>query len=508
MEKRNLDKKLLIKSIAFYFVFILINYIYFTRDYYSSIQSSGNFTKYTQMLIIAAILGLIYGTILLIINMFKFKEHHIFFIIALLVGITFITIIPIGNGNDEMSHFLRIYEITEKYTSSNFKDDSSFPPGFESFYYFSYDTKKYSDYISNYSDFNTNSEEVVNMNDKYWNTKMYAPIQYLPQIIGIIICKLFTSNILIMGYCGRIFGFIFWLFFCTLAVKLVPDKKLFFITICLLPINIVSAICLSGDTITNAIILLFIAIIYKMKSEKEIITTRSKVLLFALCIVISLCKVIYLPFIFILFLLDKNQFNSKKDYFAFIIFTIIMNIIIGGIWFAISLNVGSQNTNTSDQIKYMLRQPIDFLTISIRTLYACGERYILEFTTGQELFCNGKLEIYGIFSYIIGLICIISIFTDEKSFELSKIQNLLVIFIIVLTAGLIFSAEYVQWTSQFGIGHFIILGIQGRYFIPIFMLLCFINNKVKISGINNQTLINFIYILEMPIIYQTLSFFL
>ena len=62
------------------------------------------------------------------------------------------------------------------------------------------------------------------------------------------------------------------------------------------------------------------------------------------------------------------------------------------------------------------------------------------------------------------------------------------------TGLLICTAIYIQWTSLWEVGRDSILGIQGRYFIPVVALLIFFVNKTKFET-NPKTLINILIIM-------------
>ena len=169
---------------------------------------------------------------------------------------------------------------------------------------FQIDTSEYTynNYIENFNDF-AKSDGYVDMSNEYKNTKLYPAIQYLPQAIGVGIGRLLTDNLLIIGYFGRLFGMIFWILCCTYAIKIIPNKKTFFSMIILMPIHLITVSALSGDTIINAVSVLFIAIIYKNFYNKEILSKKDRILILVTSIMIAVCKIVYLPLVFLILLL-------------------------------------------------------------------------------------------------------------------------------------------------------------------------------------------------------------
>ena len=89
------------------------------------------------------------------------EMHKKFFLLALTFGILYMVICPFGTGTDEVSHFLRTYEISSKYTTLHYEDTTEFPRAFLklSDYRSSYDTG-YKEYYYGYSGFYMQGDEI------------------------------------------------------------------------------------------------------------------------------------------------------------------------------------------------------------------------------------------------------------------------------------------------------------------------------------------------------------
>ena len=206
-----------------------------------------------------------------------------------------------------------------------------------------------------------NSPEKRDLIDEYWNIKLYSPLQYVPQAIGVTAGRLISDNIVVIGMCGRVTGYIFWLALCTYAIKLMPNKKVFLMILCLLPINIFSAIAISGDTVTNAVCMLFIAMIYRKMYLEEKINKKEKIILILTACMLALCKIVYLPFVTLVFMLKEPNFESKKELRRFCILLIIASVIVGLAWFV----VGSSNLATSNEASPIQTTSFDSHTTNI-----------------------------------------------------------------------------------------------------------------------------------------------
>ena len=479
-------------------------------DYYSMyLELSLESRKITRIVII--FVALVFDITWHFIKKDKVDVHKKFIALALIFGIIYFSISPFGSGNDEVSHFLRIYEISEKYVTFEKKEINDFSPVFQKLE----DYKKaeditYKKYLEEFNEFELNDSEKMDLTHLYWNIKLYSPLQYLPQVIGVTIGRIISNNILIIGMFGRITGFIFWLTICTYSIKMVPNKKTFFTILCLLPINLYSAVCLSGDTVTNAMCVLFLATIYKLIYTDEKITKKEKIILLISSCMIALCKIVYLPIVFLTLLLKADNFNNKKSFIKFVCILIILSSIIGLGWLKLGSRIlGTVNSLSKKQVEFILQDPIRYCLIMIETLEEKGTDYIYQLVTGNELLSNGKTIVFSIVSYTISIILMLSLFVvdEDKNVKVDFLRKLMVYGIILGIIVLIITAIYIQWTSLFEIGRRIVAGIQGRYFIPVVAMGIFVIDGVNLK-MKRENLIYMLSLLQFPIFFLIMNTFM
>ncbi len=507
-EIENNKKLKFIISQIFYFLFATIIIMYFRNVVFKAEENIKNILQITMIIIAISIDG-----ILVIFKKTKLEVYKQFIILASVLGIFYFTLTPFGNGTDEVSHFLRVFEISRKYTNIHIQEDTTFPPAFSKLVdYKNSILIKYENYINEFDAFSMNSDERRDLIKEYWNIKLYSPIQYIPQVIGVTVGRVLSDNIIVIGMFGRITGYIFWVVLCAISIKLVPNKKTFFLILCLLPVNIFSAVCISGDTVTNAVCTLFIALIYRKVYLKEKINKKEKFLLLILCCMIALCKIVYLPFVMIILLLKEENFENKKELKKFVIITIALSVIVGLSWLVIgSMNLVNSNASSTEQLKFILSNPLEYCMIIMRTLTQKGAQYIYQLCTGDELMCHAKTTIYPIVSYIVSICLLMSLFVNEdsKALEINTLRKVWTMLIMFGTSLLIITAIYIQWTSLAGIGKIgneIILGIQGRYFIPVVALMIFAFNKTRLET-DKKYLITGAILMQFPVLCQIINVF-
>lgn len=499
------DKNFIISQI-FYWIFIAVTVFYFKEGVFETKAVIENI-----LVVGILIISIVLDVVLVIFNKREVEYHKQFIVLAAILGLFYFIVTPFPNGTDEGSHFLRVFKISQKYTTLHYEENSLFPIAFQkAMDYNNNRDMTYEHYANEFEAFSMNTVERKDLNQYYWNMKLYSPVQYIPQVLGVIAGRLISDNVIIIGMCGRVTGYIFWMALCAYAIKLMPNKKLFLMILCLLPVNIFSAVCISGDTVTNAVCTYFIAFIYRKVYLKEKLTPKEQIIATLTACMIALCKIVYLLFVTLVLLLKYNNFESKKAWRKFVIILITLSVIVGLGWLIIgSMNLADANAASGDQTKYILNHPFQYILVILNTMTEKGAQYIFQLCTGDELMCHAKTTVYPIVSYIYSIILFLSVFMEEKKekIELNLLRKIWIFLIMLGTGLLIVTAIYIQWTSLWEVGNDMILGIQGRYFIPIAALLIFLINKSKFET-NPKTLINILIIMQLPVLCQIMQVFI
>ena len=243
------------------------------------------------------------------------------------------------------------------------------------------------------------------------------------------------------------------------------------------------AISLSVDPIVIAcsFLLLSLCLNIKYREENQIITLKEIILIYLLMIFIAGSKIVYLPICFIVLIIPKSKFKYSK--LLTIIPILLITILINVIWMKISFyysNYNSEISNNSQQIHFILNNIFGYFIIFLKTILVEYKIYIWSMV-GRDL-AWFSIHISDISYYIFLSLLTLLLFSDNniKSKEINIKIKCIIFIIISLTIGLMFTAIYVSWSP---VGNNIIVGIQGRYFIPIlfYIFILFSNDKFKID---------------------------
>ena len=390
---------------------------------------------------------------------FTFSVNHkiITYLVFFFVGLAYVFIFPNGSAPDENGHFYRAFEISEGKLIS--KKIEAYPNQVGNFLPIS---------LSDYKDKNaTISAQRAYIN--FANTALYSPLSYIPQALGIKVASIFTDNVSKIFTCGRIFNFLTCYLLCICALHFMPFAKNLLFIIIMLPITLQEIGSLAVDGFILSLVLFFLSYTLHLCYVKPKVCKRDIIILLSLSILISLCKIVYLVVLPVIYLIPKSKIEKNKLFVYF--FIPFIAIVCNFIWlyiasdFLIEFNVG---VNSSEQFKYILHHPLDYFFIFIKSIFVNG-LFVLESAFGHFL---GALTIS---THPLLWICFFVVFvyalTQQNIDSKIQINNFhrwvfLAIFLIGIVG--IYTALYIQWTP---LKSTFIDGVQGRYLLPLLTFL-------------------------------------
>ncbi len=331
--------------------------------------------------------------------------------------------------------------------------------------------------------------EFNNLNYTHNNTG-YSFLLYTASASGIKISSFFTSNPYIQFYTGRFFNLCAWLFLTFTAIKITPRFKWTFLVTALFPMTIYEGMSLSADSINNGFAFLYVAYtFYLAYNNKDKISTKELCFYIILSFLTPLTKGLFLLTL-LGYLIPKSKLKYK--YFilsSLIILTFFCQFIISSNSYILTAN----GVIPEARINLFRTEPFYVIQLFINTLIHKTTFYIQSsiLRLGWWLYINpAPTAIYLLFtSYIL------SITLEEKTSNIfdSLISVIITIIYILLTISL-----YYLTFSPIDTG--IIIGIQGRYFIPLYLVIApfvhsFIKLLLKPFNIHNTLIYNsYIYV--------------
>ncbi len=418
--------------------------------------------------------------------------YKIAFVAILLFGIMCALIVPISDVSDETEHMTRA-EITSRgvifphwtgdevgidrlfnVTEGEFSDECN-DVGFVSI-----ESIRFFDINRELTVFNTShDQDKINSSDfMYGSAFEQNPFYgYLPQAFGILIAKLLDLNVIWMLWLGRICNLICYAGLVSYAIKKVNCLKIPLLAVACIPITIYQAASMSIDSLFFGLSILVVAYFINFCTSKENSIEEKQIILFSiLCLLMALCKLPYLAFIFLLLFVPKEKYSNKK--MGIVIFSCIFLVALIGLAFSSFSTHALMHSwrsvynfnNPEQQWNFILNNHmylLDFLQQIFTDDLSFLVKGFFNFYGGNP---NGNHygDNYSLITILIQIFLTIILFTYPENIKFDLKTRAGTFFTVLL---IYVGTCFTQLFSWAYVGQ-LNLGINVRYFIPL-MFLCF-----------------------------------
>lgn len=422
-------------------------------------------------------------------SIFK-KPYFLFLLIAIPFGIIFVFFTPPFQAPDEDVHFYRSYQLSEfqiisqksnnvkpkigamlpsslQRTVKNFDSGLPFHPPWKVKLNILQDVFSYP----------------LNQDDKSFTilatAHVYSPVPYIASSAGILIGRLFELAPMKLLYLGRIFNLFAWTIIMYYAIKIIPIGKYLMMSLALMPMSLFIASTISADVITNSISYLVISFFLKLSYPEDRLSYFDVLKAAMLIALLSLTKQGYNLLCLLFLLIPLGKVSSRLRYFSLFVLIIMSALIPPFLWY--------------QSIKHLLPAPkmpaallgstdilgiISYYSLTIiKDIMIHGTFYIQSFI-GNLGHLDVPLPYYIVIGYFVLLIVLgITFSSNEKNISLRSRALMIAVFVIsYFIIVMIFSGFYGDPVA------YVVIGIQGRYFIPIALLLLMPLRSIRLSS--------------------------
>lgn len=308
-------------------------------------------------------------------------------------------------------------------------------------------------------------------------TASYAPLAYLPQAVGVGLARILQLPAIIGLYLGRVSNLAAWLVMAALAVHLIPRRKWLLAYIVLLPMAVFQAISLSADVTTVGLVLVFIAYILRCRESKAPLTYRQQITLLALGIVMSLTKPVMFSFLPLALLLPNRLLGTrlvawaKKAMFILVPFTMFVGWMV--LFAKSAVNAMAANgQNPAHQLSFIVHNPHSFVNVLWNTNFFSWGDTITKSMIGIFGWMDTPLAEWII---VVGFTCLTILMITKTNLDqkawLSRSEKYIVLLVMAAYWVGVSAALYMYYSP---VGFKIIVGLQGRYFLPLLLPLAIV----------------------------------
>ncbi|MDK2813943.1 MAG: hypothetical protein PWQ08_1198 [Clostridiales bacterium] len=431
----------------------------------------------------------------------KWEVHNLFLFSALILGLLYMVVYPPYGAHDEAVHIPATFARATAWQNGKWDFDpneeiairkSETRLGYiasradENQYYYFTETlleRGNSDYI----DITTKSAGFS--------------YEYTPQICGVLIARELNLGQTQTLYLAQIVALLVYTAIAYWAVRFSPFQELFAL-IALFPMTLRYSGSFSYDGFINAIALLYVALIFRLIYKVEKVTVKNFIPVLLFAVILAPCKVIYVPLCLLLFLIPKEKLQKKYLWGGFCATFSLSSVAV----FAMNFNQLSQRVvqdgvgigpwaNEVYTIPLLLQQPLEAIRLFVSS--SIENPVTLIFSSVTSIQHAGIPLIVSVFFIIIVCINV----SQERMNKIPTAHKWMFAFIIVAVQSLGYLAA-VTWTT---VGSYSIMGMQGRYLIPVLPLFFLLlshklrfkaeaKNLLFVSGLINSYVILFIFV--------------
>lgn len=468
--------------------------------------------KYFNIIFVVVIIGF---SVIYFLIVKKISIEKLYAITALFTGILFMLIITPYASSDEDNHIFKCYDMVNVIMGSKTADDPQDHWLRECDANTELDREvSMKNYLYVYEHFweKSDSDEMVlvHVDDVTYDTQ--AIIYYFPAVAGILLGRILNMGTVATYMLGRLFILAIYVLMTYFALKKIPVFKTGFALIMLMPSTISKAACISYDGLLMAYIFLFIAYTVYYIYNNRTLKVKDIVILVLSGLAMTVGKGgAYLPFLLLLFLIPKTNFGRKIPYPAIVTGAIVGSMLVYCLYnielFSDVAQSGQGTVNdlawTEEEgytLKYILTNPLKSMKVFINTFIQFGGlRYTELIGSGF-----GWLKVYVSEFYVAAytiILVIAGLNVNGEEFIFDKKQKILMSSIVVISSLLVIASMWLFWTP---VTYPYVVGVQGRYFIPMLVLVFFVtkNKIITIKKNLSNELVLAAVIVTIGIIYD------
>lgn len=438
--------------------------------------------KYFYLLILLGIL--LGGFLLVLLNLGRMRFELKSGILICYLSCFFAVAVPPLYAPDEGSHFITAYTQGSQWLGEDILDEDGRISGEREAEIFlktrePIGVNHYVEYIRGIGNrYNGLRDEKV--------TVLRSPLSmqhlgYFPQAFGVFLVRLFHGNGYQMFLLSRIFAGLVFSFLMYWAIRLTPVGKEIFAILGILPMTLQEVASFSYDSLLNGILFFQIAYLLYLAYKKNRVTWKDGLLLLGTTVVVVPIKFIYFILMGLGILIPSRKFGGLKNKIlcGLGLSSFATLLIVFSRLHQIQNAIASTGGSISDGLRIYslsdcLKAPLEVGGLFLRTLREFSSFY-LESMLGQYL---GRLDIdiSGGIILLFSFLLFLSVLQMEEERRLLKQEKWI---LGALCAGGVFVIFVVFLLSETYIGSDYILGIQGRYFLPLLPLaLLLFQNKI------------------------------
>ena len=398
------------------------------------------------------------------------KVETLLVLTLLIFGLPMIVLIPVGAGYDEEDHLVRVWELASfaLLPGEMSAQEMKYPTVFRDLAYRQEANSGLIDsgFWKKYA--RTSLYEHGFVRRELKTKSVYSPPLLLPQALAMRVGRATGLPVLPVLYACRAASLLSYLILVWLALRWIPFGKWILFVLAISPMALFQAATITPDAISNGIGFLFIAGSLNVAEKKEIGWREYRILTLLIFLLflakVNLIVLILLPIL----LIPPRRFAERRIYILLLGTTALLFLVEVAGWNLVATKYSdallANNANAGEQLRYILDHPLVFPTILLKDPFINGLTYLQGWINGYGYFFWTPPQIVSIF-FLVGLGAVLLIDSTREHVN----RKYRIVFILIFVAGYLATAVplYLTFTT---VGLNQLLGVQGRYFVPLALL--------------------------------------
>lgn len=422
----------------------------------------------------------------------KVPLEYVFVFLALVYGITFVFIVPFSQTPDEVNHYKMI--INDEFGTGYYQEELYNESGLAGVMEIESVYRNPSAKLSNSNI--VEAEKLYFSHKLSWKDFSFSVkiLRHLPAGIGFYTGVVLGCNMLMCTYLAKIFSMVFYIITGFFIIRILPIKKNIFMFFLLLPMYVQQCTSVNYDAVMLPCFTLLFAYYLKLFYSNESIRYKQLSFICILVFVIAITKPPYALIAFLFFTIPRDRyvisdlklFDYIYKYRFLIIILFIILFLIGGYIFRNNVDVR--------ELYIAISSPVQFFKVLINTIKTRKDFYEWTLIGGFGLMEFGVSWQYIIYTCMI-LVYINCYDNTREKYSIKTKNRLLFILVSVFMILLIYVAMMRYSFYENGLSDSLALqdmksnlynitaftGVQGRYFLPPFIVLL-----ISLSGNGNS----------------------
>ncbi len=422
-----------------------------------------NVPRFFIIFSVAFCIGVIWFTRDLFVN----REHVLFMLIGLLMGLSLIIGSPYYKQSwDDETHFATAYKLSYVIQGK----DIEWSKAAQDFVDVSINrSDTYEEHLEAIAEVDENGKIVDHVEENPGILSFIGNIGFLPASIFMLIARLLNMPFHLMFAAGKLANLLLYLCVMYFAIKTVKVGKIFMCVLALMPTTLYLATSYSLDGVVFSFMMLGFSVFLTeyLEPEKKISVKRQIVYVLSM-IMAALPKALYIPMVLTGLALPKSKYSSKRNRYIFrtVVVLSCFVVLVPVLFAAPDLSdARGGDTNVMSQLGYIYYHFFRAVKMFIGDIVSTLPEYVFGGLGKVSFNILGTME--DKLAAVPPILMVFVLLTESWNGVKKKIGKYTVLWIWLLTAGVIGMMWVAMYLAYTPVGARTVVGVQPRYYAPL-----------------------------------------